>query len=153
MKKISLIILMIFYFGGENIFAQNMSISENTQVTPYDNFTNGELICAENLQLAGGSLRKSNVPYDALIIGVFIKFEGLNPNYKKIPVRKEGIFQVKYNSENGAIKKGDLVTSSSEAGTAMKATKSGMIVGIALEDATSSSGLLKIRVLIQYVKQ
>jgi len=35
----------------------------------------------------------------------------------------------------------------------MKATQSGMIIGIALEDANPSNGLVKIRILIQYVKQ
>lgn len=67
-------------------------------------------------------------------------------------IKREGIYLVKFNSENGPIKKGDIVTTSSEPGVAMKATESGMIIGIALEDANGESGLVKIRILIQYVK-
>ncbi len=33
----------------------------------------------------------------------------------------------------------------------MKSTKSGMILGVALEDASKQKGLIKIRLLIQYI--
>lgn len=44
---------------------------------------------------------------------------------------------VKVSAENGAIKKGDFLTSSKRAGIAVKATKSGNILGVALEDYSS----------------
>jgi hypothetical protein len=90
----------------------------------------------------------SQKEYDPLIIGIVQN----NYNNKDInsPIT-EGIGFVKYNNENGIIRKGDLVTSSNIRGEAMKATKSGIILGIALEDSKGSSGLLKIRVMIQYV--
>ncbi len=87
--------------------------------------------------------------YDENMVGVYYK----DSHPKRIPIISMGITSVKFNSENGKINKGDLITSSSTLGEAMKATKSGMIIGIALEDASSSSGLVKIRVMIQYVKQ
>ena len=87
--------------------------------------------------------------YDPLIIGIVQN----NYNNKNInnPITTTGIGYVKYNNENGEIHRGDLVTSSNKPGEAMKVTKSGVILGIALEDSKGSSGLLKIRVMIQYV--
>ena len=92
----------------------------------------------------------SKTAYDPLIIGVATG----NHQPKKMNdfVCTEGVIEIKYNSENGIIKNGDLLTTSSEPGVAMKAIKSGMMIGIALEDATSSSGLIKTRILLQYVK-
>jgi len=66
--------------------------------------------------------------------------------------QKEGITMVKVCMENGTIKKGDLITTSSTKGTGMKATGSGMMLGVAMQDATAD-GLLQIRILLQYVKQ
>ena len=87
--------------------------------------------------------------YDPLIIGIAQNSdESSNPD---ISIITKGIGYVKSNNENGIISKGDLVTSSNKPGEAMKATKSGVILGIALEDGKESSDLLKIRVMIQYV--
>jgi hypothetical protein len=54
--------------------------------------------------------------------------EGDNP----LPLALVGRVRVKVNMENGAIKAGDPVTSSSVAGVGMKSTKPGMVVGVAL---------------------
>ncbi len=69
-------------------------------------------------------------------------------------ILKDGFARVRYNQQNGIIKKGDLISISSEPGVGAKAVASGMVVGIALEDTDPklSSGLVEIRVLIQYVK-
>ncbi len=134
-----------------NILFINVSYAQETNDAA--NFTTGEIICSSNLQSIGNSLRKSQLPYDELIVGVFQKSDIADPHFAKNPVIHEGICSIKYNSENGTIKKGDPLASSSEAGVAMKAIKSGMIIGIALEDATASNGLVKMRILIQYIKQ
>ncbi len=54
------------------------------------------------------------------------------------PIGLAGRLPVKVSLENGPIKKGDLLTSSSTPGVAMKATKSGMTIGMALEDYDGS---------------
>jgi hypothetical protein len=119
-------------------------------------FSNGTIVSSENgTKMA--KLQMANKPYDDYIVGVYYKNNnktGTNDAMVKFnPVSSAGITYVKYNSENDTIKKGDLITSSSEPGVGMKATKSGLVLGIALEDASALSGLIKIRVLIQYVKQ
>ena len=93
----------------------------------------------------------SKESYDNYITGISSGIS--NPIKRSDEIYTSGIAYVKYNSENGMIKKGDLITASSQSGFGMKATKSGMIVGVALEDATNDSGLIKIRISIQYVAQ
>ena len=49
-----------------------------------------------------------------------------------MPVALNGLVPVKVNTENGAIARGDLLTSSSTPGVAMKATGAGMVIGQAI---------------------
>jgi len=51
-----------------------------------------------------------------------------------VPVALSGRVPVKVNTENGPIKVGDPLTSSSTPGVAMKATKAGAIIGTAMND-------------------
>ena len=53
---------------------------------------------------------------------------------KEVPVVLSGRVPVKVSTENGEIKAGDSLTSSSKLGVAMKATKPGMVIGTALKD-------------------
>jgi len=120
----------------------------------YLTFSPGEIISSEEAIFNYNQISRSNKPYDPLIIGVFRA--GLNfsdPRFFPNPIQNEGIAEVRYNSENGNIKEGDLLTSSSEPGVAMKATKSGIIIGIAIDDAKGSDGLVKTRLMLQYLKQ
>ena len=154
MKNVVFVLFLLTNILLIRVNAQNVTGVGND---PFENSNNGELICSDTGKLIGGSIRKSQQPYDAFIMGVFQKTNTesttVSAMFAKLPILKEGVCSVKYNSENGPIKKGDILTSSSTPGEAMKATKSGMMVGIALEDASSVSGLVKIRILIQYVKQ
>ena len=135
---------------------------ENQPDSPdFSSFSVGEIVCSSNALFSRscpvpGIISKSQKPYDEMVVGVIRKAETIKLDKSQIymsPLIICGISDVKFNSENGAIKKGDPLTSSSTPGEAMKATQSGMIIGIAMEDAPSSSGLVKIRVMIQYVKQ
>lgn len=122
------------------------------------NFANGSIIVSDD-GTAAGKLSTSATSYDVKIIGVYVK-ETIEPNSdgtpKLIPSNNEkvvsqGIISVKCNTENGKIKSGDLITTSSTAGEGMKAIKSGVILGIATEDAKEENGLVKVRLMIQYV--
>ncbi|MBU0488212.1 MAG: hypothetical protein KKA07_01255 [Bacteroidetes bacterium] len=138
--SLNLIILPLFF----NIcFAQQSAL---------DDFKTGDIIISDNGSIANDKYGLSSKPYDEFVAGIFHEEKQDNPRLRKYPIKREGIYLVKFNSENGPIKKGDIVTTSSEPGVAMKATESGMIIGIALEDANGESGLVKIRILIQYVK-
>jgi len=86
---------------------------------------------------------KSSKPYDSKILGVISSDAaiilnsagGTNPENNEIarPVALVGRVPVKVSLENGTIEKGDYLTSSLIPGVAMKATRSGQTIGIALE--------------------
>ncbi|MEK7122656.1 MAG: shufflon system plasmid conjugative transfer pilus tip adhesin PilV, partial [Patescibacteria group bacterium] len=104
-------------------------------------------------------LKKSSTPYEGAIIGVVsgspaLVFEGSNLKLgaqpdrfekgNKPPVALAGRIPVKVSLENGPIHVGDYLTSSSKPGVAMKATKPGMTLGVALEnfDGTKEDAIL-----------
>ncbi|MBI4252808.1 hypothetical protein HY623_01350 [Candidatus Uhrbacteria bacterium] len=93
-------------------------------------------------------LKKSSHSYQDTIVGVVsgspaLLFEGselklgAKPNRfekgEKPPVALAGRIPVKVSLENGTIKPGDYLTTSSKPGVAMKATEPGMTIGVALE--------------------
>ncbi|KKU76489.1 MAG: FG-GAP repeat protein, partial [Candidatus Giovannonibacteria bacterium GW2011_GWB1_47_6b] len=101
-------------------------------------------------------LVKSSQPYQSTAIGIvsnnYSDFTSTGYNIKPEdnpkPVALSGRVPVKVNLENGPIKIGDPITSSSEPGIGMKATKSGRIVGYALEDFNSLTEQNKGQVLV-----
>lgn len=90
------------------------------------------------------AIQKSSKAYDQKIIGIVSSqaaFIGNNPggrnelNQFKKAVGLVGRVPVKATDENGEIKVGDFVTSSAQfPGRAMKATRSGYVLGVALEE-------------------
>ncbi|MBI2649869.1 hypothetical protein HYX04_00985, partial [Candidatus Woesearchaeota archaeon] len=94
------------------------------------------------------SVVKSNKPYQnaigvvspnaAMVIGNWRGgFEGYN-------IALLGRVAVKISLENGPIKKGDALASSSKEGTAMKATNNGRIIGYAMEDYDGSKPAIEL---------
>ena len=93
---------------------------------------------------------KSTEPYQQSLLGVV----STNPNEvigqsfdledNPVPITLDGRVPVKVSTENGSITPGDPLTSSSTPGLAMKATKSGPIIGKALEsfDETGEGKIL-----------
>lgn len=82
----------------------------------------------------------STIPYDPQVVGVVtsspavsLRTEGQEGG---TPVVNIGVANVKVVGSNGNIKKGDTITTSGIRGAGMKATKSGYIIGEALEDTT-----------------
>ena len=85
----------------------------------------------------------TTAPYDDTLLGVVTTAPGLRlgsdetgANQGKQPIALAGRVPVKVSLENGTIKKGDYLTSSSKNGFAMKALDAGRVIGIALEDYT-----------------
>ncbi len=147
MKKNKVQILFLLCMIGFQSFSFSQ---ENKQ-----QFDNGDVLISYIGTYHGGNFTKSKKPYSNYLLGVYYDDnpdKKPDPRYYKIPIKTSGITYVKYNNENGLIKSGDPVTSSSTSGVAMKATQSGMIIGIALEDATNANGLVKIKILIQYLR-
>lgn len=85
----------------------------------------------------GSGMRRSNKPYDKNMIGIISTNPGVvlgdsqGVNQQKVAL--VGTVPVKVSIENGPIEPGDALTSSSAFGVAMKATKAGRVIGIALE--------------------
>ncbi len=84
-------------------------------------------------------VQKSATACDDQLLGYIVNPESgadggkLNDHY--LPLAIYGYFPAKVTTENGAIKRGDPITSSSKAGYGMKATGACKIIGYALEDA------------------
>jgi hypothetical protein len=93
---------------------------------------------------------KSRRPYDEKIMGVisdgssaFLIQSHMNDVDKEHPGQPlvlAGRFPVKVCLENGPVRRGDALTSSSKPGYAMRATEPGATVGIALEDFDGATG-------------
>ena len=151
MKKIAL--FSFFIFSINLCFSQIDSIAK----IKYSKFSKGDIIISPDLSPNADSVNTSATPYDDRIVGVFtqipekMEYDKRMVNIRINPVINKGITEVKYNSENGMIKKGDPITTSSQLGVGMKAVKSGMIIGIALEDAKKETGLIKIRISVQFI--
>lgn len=85
----------------------------------------------------------SREDYDANMYGIIsenpaVAFENEQKKEGK-PVLRAGRVYVRVSGQNGPIKKGDLITSSKRAGIGQKATRSGIIVGLALENFESGN--------------
>ncbi len=77
----------------------------------------------------------SRKEYDSQLTGVIVLKPAISigaEDPSKYPVVKIGAVQVNVSTVNGSIKEKDLITSSSIPGAAMKATKSGFVIGSAL---------------------
>jgi hypothetical protein len=111
-------------------------------------------------QSSDRTVEKSGTPYSALVAGVYATRPGLLLTERNatddqlqdlVPMGVIGVIPTKVCLEGGAIKRGDLLVTSSVAGVAMKGdpdkVKVGQVIGKALQDYTSS-GVGKINVLV-----
>ncbi len=118
-------------------------------------------------QKSSACILKSNKPYDESIVGIVStapgqtlgKADGTTAGYNDslqfdnskvspVLVALAGRVPVKIWEGSGAIRQGDYITTSSEAGLGMKATKSGKVVGIAIEDWNPGENKDRILVFI-----
>lgn len=80
----------------------------------------------------------SNQPYDPQVLGVVSRDAAIlidNTNGKNgLPVISDGIVYVLVSTQQGNIQRGDLITTSTIPGVAVKANQSGYVLGAALED-------------------
>ncbi len=101
-------------------------------------------------------IKKASSPYESSLIGIVSTEPEMTLNAKldpdlSRPVALIGRVPTKVSLENGEVKAGDLITSSSTPGIAMKAMSSGRVVGIALENLSfkeTEKGVGTINVLI-----
>lgn len=96
----------------------------------------------------------SSTPYQSSVFGVIalnpaISFES-TPSGEFKPVISSGKVFVRVSSENGNIKKGDLITTSSAKGVGMKSTKPGTVIGSSLENYSSADTKSVKKILVSF---
>ena len=107
----------------------------------------------------GGALILSSEPYQASVAGVYSTqpgFLGGQPVTGEatgtVPLAINGVVPVKVSAENGAIRPGDLLVTSSTPGYAMKAGPNppqGTVIGKALERLDQGTGTIKMLATLQ----
>ncbi len=148
-----------FFLAFALLFLVLFTGQSNAQ-TPAQNSTNlqdgsaslgvAKMVVINDKDVKDGSLissstegvKLSTIPYDAQILGVVARDAGIiisNTDSKNaLPVISTGSVYVLVSSKNGVIKKGDIITSSTIPGVAVKAAKSGYVLGYAMEDYADS---------------
>jgi F0F1-type ATP synthase membrane subunit c/vacuolar-type H+-ATPase subunit K len=147
-----------------------LPIFAQTNPPPASNNTSGEatlgvarIVAYKDLKVKNGSILSStdkgavlsSVPYDSQVIGIVSRDAAiiLAPNGENgVPVISVGNVYLLVSAKEGAIKKGDLLTTSTTPGVAAKAAKSGYVLGTALEDYsdTRNVGLIAIDLNLHY---
>ncbi len=84
----------------------------------------------------------STIPYDGHVVGVVARDAAIVISSSEIadglPVMQNGRVYILVSTQDGAIEKGDLLTTSTIPGVAVKAVRSGYVLGSALEDYDNS---------------
>ena len=109
-----------------------------------------------------GGLRASDAPYDRKVAGVVSGAGGVEAGIRlgqegkldgETLVAMTGRVYVKCSSENGAIRPGDLLTTSANSGHAMRATDhdlaNGAVIGKAMSSLDARTGLVLVLVNLQ----
>ena len=131
----------------DNLWAANglrFDIAEFTPVKESDNLIPGDIVSADpdtNTQFS-----RSQVAYDRTVMGIVSSVHsaafvigGKGPEVydrgdrSSLPIALGGRVMVKVSTENGLIERGDAITTSTIPGTGMKITRSGPIVGKAMD--------------------
>jgi len=137
-------------------FAESVAVREDkTEYVP------GDVIAID----ATGVRRFTKVaqPYSTLVAGIYSTKPGIlaSPHHpedpriqdQEIPLAVVGIVPCKVTDENGEIKAGDLLVSSSRAGYAMKGTDrsrmNGAVIGKALQPMKGKTGVIEVLVSLQ----
>jgi hypothetical protein len=112
----------------------------------HDNTEPGDLLSIDGSLNAG--VKKTSSAYESSLLGivttkpgyVLSDSEGADPTAQPVQMALTGRVPVKVSNENGAIKTGDALTSSSKPGVAMKATGPGWVIGVAMQDFDAENG-------------
>jgi hypothetical protein len=147
MKKMLAICMSLFLFTHfvGSVHAANISASGvgKSILVEDKNVKNGSIISFTN-----GKYRLSTIPYDATIFGVVSDTPAMDFTDKTLEksrlVVSSGTAEVLVSARNGAIKVGDLVTTSSTPGIGQKAVDPGYILGSAEEELSSGTGLILV---------
>lgn len=153
-KIITIIIIITFIFNAlPRAFAQAPAIDIASMYTVDDkDAIDGDIL----MYSPEGKLVRANVAYSPKMFGVLqdkplAVFHSEGSENKK-PVVRSGTAQVNVTNSGGAIKTGDYISTSSNAGRGQKSAISGYALGVALSDMNEASGKIPVAVRIEYVE-
>ena len=136
--KTSIFLIFVFFLISDVVTAQETGSGMAVSIQyAQDTVVDGDVVCASS---DGGKPCVNE--YDPAMYGVFsespaVFLEDSNLTNSK-PVITSGKAFVRVSSVGGEIKKGDFITTSTKPGLGQKATKSGNILGIAMEEYVNS---------------
>ncbi|MBI2017774.1 hypothetical protein HYS92_01865 [Candidatus Daviesbacteria bacterium] len=137
------------------------------EITSTYTISDTEAVSGDILTVTENGLVRSELSFDNKMFGVLdekpiLVYRDFEKEGK--PVIRDGIAQVNVTTLNGSIKTGDYITSSSIKGKGAKASESGYVLGVALENfegsdqqvagpnGNVSSGTIKIALKIEYAE-
>ncbi len=128
------LLLIFFLVVVTPVRAQTVGQGVAVAISVTGEVVDGDVVCNYT-----GEIKRCNMAYDGNIYGVYVAepalaLENLSLTDAKT-VATSGKAYVRVSDANGQVKKGDYVTSSDKEGVGQKATKSGYVMGTALEDA------------------
>ena len=108
----------------------------------------------------GEDVEKSSTPYSTMVAGIYATKPGvigrrqiLPQSGQELPMALIGIVPTKVTTDNGPIRKGDLLVTSSRPGYAMRGTDRekmlGAVIGKAMGSLDSGSGVIEVLVTLQ----
>lgn len=134
------------------IHAQDLGVAQHIQISSSD-IKDGQIISHRNQ-----TYQKSSEAYDKSVFGIVSTKPAIEFTQTGVqggtPIITSGTVPVLVNLENGPIKKGDQITTSSTPGEGMKATKTGFIIGIADGEFTGTdtekTGLVLVSLSVKF---
>jgi len=139
MKNVMLILGLVMYLGVvAPSLAQDTSSGVAQSLAIQGEVMDGSLVCTQDNQA-----KLCVNGYDPSMAGVVTKtpavaFDTVEPREGYVPVVTSGKAYVRVSAREGGIAQGDYLTSSDIAGVAVKAKKSGYVLGTALQEYTGS---------------
>jgi F0F1-type ATP synthase membrane subunit c/vacuolar-type H+-ATPase subunit K len=152
MPKILLVFTLLFFFAfSKDVLAQTPPPGNSAAQNGAASLGVAKMVSINEKDVKDGSLissstegvKLSKIPYDPQILGVVARDAGIiissnTEDKNALPVISSGSVYVLVSSKNGVIKKGDIITSSTIPGVAVKAVKSGYVLGYAMEEYNDS---------------
>ncbi len=138
LSRLILTLTLFSFIFASSAMAQNIFPGVASNVTVENqNVKNGDIISTN-----GRNYILSNEPYSSQIAGVVVLDPAVSidlaPGQTSYPMVSSGKAFVNVNTSNGAIKIGDLITSSTTGGVGIKATEPGYVIGTAQENYNES---------------
>ncbi len=133
-----LVVLSGIFFLPSTLYAQDATLDVAIEIDLGDvQASSGSVVSYRD-----GVYMLSAIEYDENIAGIISSSPGLyldDTGLDSAYIMTSGQIAVRVSNANGEIRKGDFLTSSNNPGIAQKATQTGQVLGVALEDFTGQT--------------